>query len=321
MFKLEKKINKLEMNVLNNFIVMQGRTYKEEKEAGIIWSPQFDKGGNTPHSWERMKDVKKGDMIFHYVNGSIVAISIATANCIESDKPTNLQNKTNWNQEGYMAMLSYHELEVPLRISDHFNAIQPLLPLKYSAFQDNAQGNQGYLYPCNDDLTIELLEFIGETNLIAQNKEQLSFSMDSIEFNNDNPLAPIITKTESEAKAKIRLGQNRFREKLEPIWNNNCPVCGINLRDILRASHAKPWKDSTNEERLDPYNGILLCCNHDSLYDRGYISFDPHGNILISKEIAEDDYSKYGLSNNIKITTTTQHKPYFKWHIKNKFKG
>lgn len=309
------------MNLMNNFIVMQGRTYKEEKEIGIIWSPRVDKGGHTPHSWERMKDVKEGDMVFHYVNGFIVAVSIATAKCIESEKPTNLQNKTDWNQEGYMVRLNYHELEVPLRISEHFKVIRPLLPLKYSAFQDNGQGNQGYLYPCNDELTIQLLEFIGLTNLISPSKEQLSFSMDSIEINDDNPLVPIITKTESEAKAKIRIGQNKFREKLEPIWNNSCPVCGINLRDILRASHAKPWKDSTNEERLDPFNGILLCCNHDSLYDKGYISFDSHGNILISEEISEDDYIKYGLSSNIKITTTNKHKPYFKWHIKNKFRG
>ncbi|WP_257206405.1 HNH endonuclease [Bacillus cereus] len=33
----------------------------------------------------------------------------------------------------------------------------------------------------------------------------------------------------------------------------------------------KPWKESTNEERFDPYSGLLLCCNHDERYDKGLI--------------------------------------------------
>ena len=140
-------------------------------------------------------------------------------------------------------------------------------------------------------------------------------------MNNHNPLAPLITNTESEAKTKIRVGQSIFREKLEPIWHNACPICGISLRDTLCASQSKPWKDSSNEERLDPYNGILLCCNHASLYNKGYISFDAKGNILISEKIEEKDYDKFVLNTDIKIPTEIEHKPYFKWHKKHIFKG
>ena len=90
---------------------------------------------------------------------------------------------------------------------------------------------------------------------------------------------------------------------------------------LLRASRAKPWKDSSNEERLDPYNGILLCCNHDSLYNKGYISFNAKGNILISEKIEEKDYDKFLLNADIKIPTEDEHKPYFNWHKKHIFKG
>ena len=85
--------------------------------------------------------------------------------------------------------------------------------------------------------------------------------------------------------------------------------------------NAKPWKDSSNEERLDPYNGILLCCNHDSLYNKGYISFNAKGNILISEKIEEKDYDKFLLNADIKIPTEIEHKPYFNWHKKYIFKG
>ena len=141
--------------------------------------------------------------------------------------------------KGYLVTLDYHELEVPLRIADHFDVIAPLLPIKYSAFQANGLGNQGYLYPCNDELTIQLLELIGDANIYVPDEEQLSLSMDSIEINDWNPLAPLITNTESETKTKIRVGQSKFREKLEPIWHNACPICGISLRDTLRASQCQ----------------------------------------------------------------------------------
>ena len=305
---------------MSHFIVMQGRTYNEEKEAGIIWTTQIDQAGNRQHSWERMREVRQGDKVFHYVNGYMVAVSSATADCIESENPIE-QHNNNLNQMGYLVTLNYYELEVPLRIADHFDVIEPLLPIKYSAFQANGLGNQGYLYPCNDELTIQLLELIGEANIYVPDEEQLRLSMDSIEMNNHNPLVPLITSTESEVKTKIRVGQSKFREKLEPIWQNACPICGISLRDTLCASRAKLWKDSSNEERLDPYNGILLCCNHDSLYNKGYISFDAKGNILISEKIEEKDYDKFVLNTDIKIPTEIEHKPYFKWHKKHIFKG
>ena len=134
-------------------------------------------------------------------------------------------------------------------------------------------------------------------------------------------LQTIIAETESEAKMKIRRGQQKFRKNLMPLWNNICPLCGIRLEPLLRASHAKPWKDSSDAERLDPYNGVLLCCNHDALYDKGLISFDGQGRLHISKQISEEEYAMYGLAKTVKIPVHPENKPYFKWHKKNVFVG
>jgi len=41
----------------------------------------------------------------------------------------------------------------------------------------------------------------------------------------------------------------------------------------LKASHIKAWKDCTStQERLDSNNGLLLCANHDALFDQYLIS-------------------------------------------------
>ncbi|MDP1421166.1 HNH endonuclease [Peribacillus simplex] len=305
---------------MNNFIVMQGHTYQEEKGLGIIWSPQQDKGGNVPHSWKRMTEAKEGDRVFHYVKGLIVAISVANDNYQNAPKPSIMQNHSKWNDEGYLVNLEYHELDVPLNVRASFNEILPLLPIKYSAFQKNGDGNQGYLYPCNEELAIKLLDLISDLNIYQVDQEQLELSIDNVRRTERNTLVPVIAETESEVKTKIRLGQQKFRKYLTPLWDHKCALCNIDLPELLRASHSKPWKDSTNEERLDAYNGVLLCCNHDALYDKGLITFDGQGRLHISSVICHEDYLMYGLKPMTKIKIHSENKVYFRWHKKNIFK-
>ena len=299
---------------------MQGDTYQEEKDLGIIWSPQQDKGGNVPHSWQRMTEVKEGDRVFHYVKGNIVAISIASESCKAGSKPSILQSHNRWNDEGYLVNLKYHELDKRVNVREKFNEILPLLPIKYSPFQQDANGNQGYLYPCNEELAIKLLELISELNIYQVSEEQLEISIDDVKITEHNTLIPVIVETESEVKMKIHLGQQKFWKDLLPLWESKCALCGINLPELLRASHSKPWKDSTNVERLDPYNGVLLCCNHDALYEKGLIAFDGQGRLYISSVICDEDYLMYRLVPRAKIQIHSENKVYFKWHKKNIFK-
>ena len=266
-----------------------------------------------------MREVKRGDRIFHYVKGFIVAISVVKEDCKEGSKPQTMQNHNRWNDAGYLVSTEYRELEVPLNIREHFSLISRFLPIKYSAFQEDGSGNQGYLYPCNEELSITLLELIGVLNVYNSNEDQLELPVDEVIEKERNPLQIIIAETESEAKMKIRRGQQKFRKDLMPLWNNQCPLCGISLEILLRASHSKPWKDSSDAERLDPYNGILLCCNHDALYDKGLISFDGQGRLHISTEISEEEYPMYGLKKNANISVHPENKFYFNWHRKNVF--
>ena len=53
------------------------------------------------------------------------------------------------------------------------------------------------------------------------------------------------------------------------LWGGRCAVTGLDLPLLLRASHIKPWRDSDNRERLDPYNGLLLSPSYDAAFDWG----------------------------------------------------
>ena len=92
----------------------------------------------------------------------------------------------------------------------------------------------------------------------------------------DDPL------TERERLQAARIGQGEFRDALMIFWKSTCPVTGVDHAALLRASHIKPWRDASNDERLNPFNGLLLCAHVDTLFDRNLITFDDDGLIRIS---------------------------------------
>ena len=85
-------------------------------------------------------------------------------------------------------------------------------------------------------------------------------------------------------------------------FDNKCAVTGINLEEILIASHIIPWRYSNDEERLDIENGILLSPLYDALFDKNLISFQDNGDIIISKQIQDTELiSLVDINVNIKI--------------------
>ena len=305
---------------MQSFIVMQGRTYHEEKELGIIWTPRKDSIGQEQHSWERVSEVRAGDRILHYVKGYIVAISVAKTDCVLAHDPSSVKAQQEDSDKGYLVHLDYHELEVPLNIREYFTDIEPYLPLKYSPFQHDSSGNQGYLYPCNEELLIKLVELIAELNIYEEDGVQLEFAIGTVKRPEHDTFIPMLTETESEAKTKVRLGKQKFRNELMDHWNGKCAICEIELPALLKASHSKPWKDSTESERLNTYNGVLLCYNHAALYDEGFIAIDGQGRVHISPQIPEEDYEKYAIHAKVKVARTEENKYYFKWHKRHLFR-
>lgn len=121
--------------------------------------------------------------------------------------------------------------------------------------------------------------------------------------------------TEALREAMARVGQDVFRKKLDERWHGRCAVTGISAREVLRASHIKPWMDSTDEERMDPNNGLLLSANLDALFDKGLITFNLDGRIVLSGKVTADDREKLGLTESmcLKQRTPEQDK-YMEYH-------
>ncbi|MBA6411767.1 HNH endonuclease [Parahaliea sp. F7430] len=124
--------------------------------------------------------------------------------------------------------------------------------------------------------------------------------------------------TEKESIVKSRLGQGKFRDNLLNYWSE-CAVSGVTLPAFLRASHIKPWRDCTNAERLDTYNGLLLNTTLDAAFDRGFISFADDGRILISATL-KDHAAELSISEQMSLKSVNElHRKYLDWHRRHVF--
>lgn len=121
-----------------------------------------------------------------------------------------------------------------------------------------------------------------------------SISPHEIELINQLQNLPNITQTEKNQIITARIGQGYFRRSLI----SECPYCPITLVDdsnLLIASHIKPWRNSNNQERLNPKNGILLTPTYDHLFDKGYISFRGDKTLIVSRKISEENIQRLKL--------------------------
>lgn len=101
----------------------------------------------------------------------------------------------------------------------------------------------------------------------------------------EDVLAQIITATEKQRLISARLGQGKFRSQVLERWQNACAVTGSRTLTVIRASHCKPWRSCTNEERLDPANGLPLVATLDALFDAGLITFANNGDVTVSPRL------------------------------------
>lgn len=124
-----------------------------------------------------------------------------------------------------------------------------------------------------------------------------------------------ITGKERDVVVKTRINQGVFRKRLLEKYKQCC-MCGLSNDKLLIASHIKPWSVSTPSEKVDVNNGLLLCPNHDYLFDKGWISFNKAGEILISKNLSTEDKQALKLQDDIRLELSDKNRNYMSYHRK-----
>lgn len=148
----------------------------------------------------------------------------------------------------------------------------------------------------NEDLRIGIKFFFkrSEANIYAIPEELSKMNLVQDRKGIYEQMKPNIT--ERKGLVTTRVGQGAYRKSILHRWEYQCAVTKFNDLRVLVASHIVPWKDSTDEQRLDVDNGILLSPDFDGLFDKHLISFENSGKIILSSEVENTGYTRLGIS-------------------------
>ena len=103
-----------------------------------------------------------------------------------------------------------------------------------------------------------------------------------------------VLETDRTAIIRARKGQGLFKDRVSQI-EIRCRITGVQNPVHLIASHCKPWRDSSNEERVNGENGLLLTPSIDHLFDRGFIGFEDNGRLIISPVAHRPSLERMGI--------------------------
>jgi putative restriction endonuclease len=300
---------------MNFWWVNQNQTYKAEVQGGFLWSPKNNKNGAKNQFYANMTLVRPGDVVFSFCDTRIRAIGKALAGAETATKPDFGGAGGYWDNEGWYVPVEFTELRSSIRPKDMIDEIRPHLPEKYSPLQKNGDGLQSvYLAAVPLPLAQVLLDALGAeaSSIVADEVETFSDDEDQVESNIEGRTD--IGATVKRQLVNSRRGQGIFKANVR-LNERCCRLTGETDPRLLVASHIKPWKDSSDREKLDGCNGLLLSPHVDRLFDKGLISFQDDGEVLVSFKLETKTLERWGLKQvtNVGAFSTAQ-KEYLAYH-------
>jgi len=286
--------------------VNQNQTYRHEVPGGYLWSPKRKTNGGRNPFYDFMREVAPGDVVFSFADTLIRALGIVASHAYEAPKPLEFgQAGAYWEMIGWRVDMRFFQLRHSMRPSEYMPTLAPLLPKRYAPLLPNGNGLQSvYLTHLPETFAAALVDLIGVEareivvghRLAEEAPLHVGIGLVMWEEHEMDQLRadPHVTDTVRQAVVQARRGQGLFKERVMQI-ERACRITGVNREEHLRASHCKPWRDATNEERLDGENGLLLTPNADHLFDRGFIGFEDNGDVLISPVAHTESLARMGL--------------------------
>jgi putative restriction endonuclease len=293
---------------MNFWWVNHSKTFRQEFPGKYIWSPKRRKNGSFNRFYETMREVAPDDIVFSFADGAIQGFGIARTPSYSCPRPDDFGHIGEvWDKIGWRVDVDFHRFIEPVRPTLHMDVLAPVLPEPYSPIKPNGYGNQHvYLASISRQMALVIAHLASPEVVAIVNGLQMADApvtglpeLVGIEEWEERERAKILAdshigETEKRSLMKARRGQGLFRQRVTMI-EHHCRITGVSRREHLIASHIKPWRESTNPERLCEANGLLLTPTIDHLFDRGFISFENNGELLISPVAHQESMKKMGI--------------------------
>lgn len=214
-----------------------------------------------------------------------------------------------------------------LELTDSYNQnVEALIQALQTMLTTIGSHNLGSLLIYDDsdfDALRSLLLALNQDQRIELNK-CLSFESDSVNIRTIKTVNTLVQNDYEGSDVQVttshRRGQNVFKRELQKVSRINgtlkCffPGCDVEGEKFLIASHIVPWKYSDNKEKVDPNNGLLLCPNHDLLFDSLLITFNKDGKLVVSEDLLKTNIGAFGIKDDLLLDLSPEKEVYMCRH-------
>jgi putative restriction endonuclease len=264
--------------------VNQKQTWRHEIRGEFLWSPKLNKLGKHLEYYDNMTRLNVGDIVYSYINGALKYVGVVAGSAETSRRPDFGFTGSQWNDNGWAVDMRYVSITdiVP---QDHLDFYATVAPTRHAPMNRYGVVVSQYLFAIPDSLGEFYLGLAGLTSNDLRDLLRVDPPVDQLTEDAEGVVTdPALTPTERRQLVRARVGQGLFKEEVRQI-EPACRLTGLNEMRHLIASHMKPWSESTNAERLDGCNGLLLSPHVDHLFDRGFITFQNSGAVVVSDKL------------------------------------
>jgi putative restriction endonuclease len=277
------------------------RTHRAELDGEFLWSPKKKHSSADNESSSNMTKIRPGDVVFafSFSGGTVRAVGVALGRAREAPNPfeSAAGHKSSGGPRGWQVSVRFAELTRPWQPKDHAGELARLLPEKHSPLRASGDPNPAiYLAAVPRKMAAAVRRLVGAEmdDLIEEITQRAGGNFPDDVAEEALLQRPELQQAEKLELLKARRGQGLYRANLEGI-ESACRLTGLLDRRHLRAIHIKPWRQSSDEEKLDGCNGLLLSPHLEHLFCRGYISFSDAGELLVSRYLNPAVLDKWGL--------------------------
>jgi hypothetical protein len=277
-------------------------------EEGIVAVPRRDKLGKTNPGYQVAADLRPTDIGFVFVGGELDGVFTVA----EPPQDDAIEMAPDFHRRAArLVPVHYFELALPVRVEETTLRLRDLLPAFDSPLQADSAGRDTSVFRVSDALGQRLVSLAADAEPMASAMGEAMAEAIAI---SDLP------ELEKNDLIEARLGLGRFADQVRSLWDGACCGTGVIVEAMVHACPIKPWVYCTNDERLDPENGLPFVPTWHLAFSTGMIAFDDDGTLLLSADLPADEARKAGIDPAFRLAVKGERqRTYLAWHRRDTF--
>ncbi len=262
--------------------------------TNCVWAPTETRNGGSWPFWEKVRQVREGDIIIHLrgvrPNAHFVGYSTASGDGFRSTRRPPDPGEWDYASSFYRADLSsFTQFHQPINLDDIFASRNVQLEDYFDSNRNRGEERANIFFVRQR----ERLQCLNGAYLSAVDEDLLTalFGADGEIRASETGNIVVTVETGSQILAvRSRLGQSRFSQEIKRIYGHQCcfPGCPVADTRFLIGSHIARWSD--NEElRGHLGNGLCLCVLHDKAFELGIYTLDENHRVFINPRERESN--------------------------------